>query len=91
MIPLAVELNEIPVVVASGYRISLDHHVRDSGKIEQHLAAGIINVAVSGTSGETSVSSLCVAQASAIRIVNVVVYPVEDRSGSLYVIASPEA
>ena len=39
VIPLAVELNEIPVVVAARYRISLDHHVGDSGKIEQHLAA----------------------------------------------------
>ena len=61
VIPLAVEFNEIPVVVASVNRISLDHHVRDSCLVKKHLAACIINIAVTRTSGETPVSSLGVA------------------------------
>ena len=39
VIPLAVELNEIPVMVAAVNRISLDHHVRDSRQVKKHLAA----------------------------------------------------
>ena len=46
VIPLAVELNEVPVVVGSIDRISLDHHVGNARKIQQHLAACIVNVAV---------------------------------------------
>lgn len=46
VIPLAVKLNEVPVVVGSIDRISLDHHVGNARKIQQHLAACIVNVAV---------------------------------------------
>ena len=46
VIPLAVELNEVPVVVGSIDRISLDHHVGNARKIQEHLAACIVNVAV---------------------------------------------
>ena len=33
VIPLSVELYEIPVMVGAGYRISLDHHVGNARKI----------------------------------------------------------
>lgn len=46
VIPLAVKLNEVPVVVGSIDRISLDHHVGNARKIQEHLAACIVNVAV---------------------------------------------
>ena len=46
VIPLAVELNEVPVVVGSIDRISLDHHVGNASKIQEHLAACIVNVAI---------------------------------------------
>ena len=49
VIPLAVELNEVPVVVGSIDRISLDHHVGNSGKVKKHLAARIIDITVSRT------------------------------------------
>ena len=91
MIPLAVELNEIPVMIAPVNRISLDHHVRDSCLVKEHLAAGIVYVAVSRTFRETSVSCLRIRKASAMNIVDVAMNPVKDIPGSLDVILSPEA
>ena len=46
VIPLAVKLNKVPVVVGSIDRISLDHHVGNARKIQEHLGACIVNVAV---------------------------------------------
>ena len=91
MIPLAVELNEIPVVIAARYGISLDHHVGNSGKIEQHLAALIINITISRTFRKTSVCSRSITQASAMGVINMVVNPIEDVSGRSDIIFSPEA
>ena len=62
MIPLTVELYEEPVVnVSVILRITVDSHVGDTSSIKKHLAACIINIAVTRTSGETPVSSLGVA------------------------------
>ena len=49
VIPLAVKLYEIPVMVGTCNRISLDHHVRNAREVKKHLAACIVNVAVAGT------------------------------------------
>ena len=53
VIPLTVKLNKIPVMVASCNGISLDHHVGYAGLIEQHLAACIVDIAVTASSGKS--------------------------------------
>ena len=58
VIPFAVELDEKPVVnVAVISRITVNSHVFDACKIQEHLAACVINVAVTVMSGKSSVSS----------------------------------
>ena len=46
VIPLTVELYEIPVVAVGVDRESLDHHVRNACAVEEHFRAGKIYVTV---------------------------------------------
>ena len=46
VIPLTVELYEIPVVAVGVNRESLDHHVRNACAVEEHFRAGEIYVTV---------------------------------------------
>ena len=47
VVPFSVELNEQPIVnIAVISRITVNSHVLDSGHIKKHLAAGIVNIAV---------------------------------------------
>ena len=92
VIPLAVKLYEIPVMVAARYGISLDHHVGNARKIQEHLGACIVNVTVARTPGESPVASLCIRRSSwNVCIVNMAVNPVEDISCCGNVILAPEA
>lgn len=92
VIPLTIELNKIPVVVVRCNRRPFDHHVRNAGHIKKHLAAGIINIAVSGSSRKSSVCSLCIRKSSSyMNIRDVAVNPVKDISCSLNIILSPES
>ena len=61
VVPFAVELNEQPVVnVAVISRITVNSHILDSCHIKEHLAAGIVNIAVTVMSCETSVCSILI-------------------------------
>ena len=46
VIPLAVELYEIPVVAVGIYGISLDHHVGNAGTVEEHFRAAAKDITV---------------------------------------------
>ena len=66
VIPLAVKFYQKPVVnVAVISRITVDSHVLDACDIKEHLAACVVNVAVSVVSCESSVSSTLICTCSA--------------------------
>ena len=93
VIPFAVELNEEPVVnVAVISRITVYSHVLDACDIKEHLAACVVNVAVTASSGKSSVScSLIGKPSSDMRVIDIAVNPVEDSSCRLDLAASPKA
>ena len=92
VIPLAVKFDEIPIVIAPCYGISLDHHVGDSCLIKEHLAACVVNIAVTASSGKSSVSCSLIGKSSSdMRVIDIAVNPVEDSSCRLDLAASPKA
>ena len=62
VIPLAVKLNEIPVVAVCRDGISFDHHVGDAGAVEKHFRAAVEDVAVSRAPAETEISGALIGQ-----------------------------
>ena len=50
VIPLAVQVYEIPVVSIACYGVSSDHHIGDSCLVEKHFRAAVIDIAVAVTS-----------------------------------------
>ena len=62
VIPFTVYLDEIPVVAVCDNRVSLDHHVGNSGTVEKHFRAGEINEAVTTLTGKPSVSGIFIRQ-----------------------------
>ena len=65
VIPLTIKLYEEPVVnIAVVLRITVDSHIRDTGSIKKHLAACIVNIAVTAVSGESSVCGIFVIRCS---------------------------
>ena len=66
VIPFTVELYEEPVVnVAVISRITVDSHVLDTCDIEEHLAACVVNVAVTVMSCESSVCGVLICACTA--------------------------
>ena len=93
VIPLTVEFNQKPIVDISVIsRITVNSHVRDSSLIEEHLAACVVNVAVTASFCKSSVCGMLVIRCSGQESEpQIIVYPVEDRSGCLNIAASSES
>ena len=65
VIPLTVKLYEEPVVnVSVVLRITVDSHIGNACFIKKHLAACIVNIAVSAVSGESPVCGIFVIRCS---------------------------
>ena len=91
VVPLAVELDEIPVVAVAVDRESFDHHVGDAGAVEKHLGASEIHVAVAASSRKASVRSFLVSHVIAHRLVrDVRMHPLEDGTCGLDITVAPQ-
>ena len=92
VIPLAVELYEEPEMdLAVELRITVDPHILDTGNVQQHLAAGIINVAVTAVLREASVCGMFIVPCTRKEPEpKVVMYPVEDIPCGCNIILAPE-
>ena len=91
VIPLAVKLNEVPVVAVLYDRVSLDHEVRDPGAVEEHFRAREINVAVACLLRKAHVCGFLISRVAVNSlIVNVRVDPVEDRTGRIDIVVALE-
>ena len=92
VIPLTIKLYEEPVVnISVVLRITVDSHVRNAGCIKKHLAACIVNVAVTAVSCKSSVSGSFIIRRSGEKSEpQIVVNPVEDCSCSLNIVSSYE-
>ena len=90
VIPLAVELYEEPVMdLAVTLRITVDSHILDSGNVQKHLAAGIVNIAVTAALCESSVCGVFIVPGSGKKSEpQIVMNPVEDGSCSLNIVLS---
>ena len=92
VIPLAVELYKEPEMdLAVEFRITVNPHILDPGNVQEHLAAGIINVAVAAVLREASVCGMfvvpCTRKESEPKVV---MYPVEDIPCGCNIILAPE-
>ncbi len=93
VIPLTVEFYQKPIVdVAVISRITVNSHVGDACLIEEHLAACVINIAVTAVLCESSVCGILIVRSAGEESKpQCVVNPVEDSSCSLNIAALTQA